>query len=108
MRRIFNIAILAIVGVVSAARAQAIDEYQVKAAFLFNFAKFVDWPAHAFTSASDPIAICVLGANPFGRSLEEAVHGKTVDGRGFAVRQLARMSQSSGCHILYVSGTRKA
>ena len=49
-----------------------IEEYQVKAAFLFNFAKFVEWPAQAFKSADEPIEICVLGPNPFGSSLDKA------------------------------------
>jgi YfiR/HmsC-like len=59
----------------SAAEPQIIDEYQVKAAFLFNFTKFVEWPQQAFKNASDPMSICVLGSNPFGNSLEEAVNG---------------------------------
>src|SRR5207244_10853841 len=68
---------LAIGGLAGAsALGQPVDEYQVKAAFLFNFAKFVEWPPQAFPSASAPFSICVLGQNPFGRSLQEAVEGK--------------------------------
>ena len=81
------------------AGGQVIDEYQVKAAFIYNFAKFVEWPPQTFKSPGDPMSICVLGQNPFGSSLEEAVNGKSVDGRRFAVRQVADMQQAGGCQI---------
>jgi hypothetical protein len=89
------------------ADAQIIDEYQVKAAFLFNFAKFVEWPPKTFKSASDSMLICVLGTNPFGRSLEEAVNGKSIDGRKFAVRQVAEIGQAGGCQILFIATGKK-
>src|SRR5580698_5307341 len=54
-------------------------EYQVKALFLFNFAKYVEWPAAVFTNATAPITIGVLGTDPFGDSLQHAVAGKTVN-----------------------------
>src|SRR5580658_1449232 len=85
------------------AGGQATDEYQVKAAFLFNFAKFVEWPPQTFKSPADSISICVLGPNPFGRSLDEAVDGKTIDGRKFLVRQVAEIEQAGGCHILFIA-----
>ena len=88
--------------------AQAVDEYQVKAAFLYNFAKFVDWPPQSFRSAADPISICVFGVNPFGHSLEDAISGKSVGGRTFTVRPIAKMAQATGnCQILFIAGSRK-
>jgi hypothetical protein len=99
--------LIAAVAMAGGAVAQSIDEYQVKAAFLFNFAKFVEWPSRTFASPADPISICVLGPNPFGHSLEDAVRGKSVDGHGFAVRQIGKMNQAAGCHILFFSGPRK-
>jgi len=88
-------------------RAQAaeagIEEYQVKAAFLFNFAKFVEWPAPAFRSTGAPIEICVLGPNPFGSSLEEAVEGKVVGNRKFAVVEVNDARQAGECQIVFVS-----
>jgi hypothetical protein len=88
-------------------RAQAgeagIEEYQVKAAFLFNFAKFVEWPAQAFKNANEPIEICVLGPNPFGSSLDQAVQGKMVGHRTFVVREVLDAQQASDCHIVFVS-----
>ena len=60
---------------VLAARAgePAFDEYQVKAAFLYNFAKFVEWPPGTFANSNDPIGICIVGQNPFGSTLEDMV-----------------------------------
>ena len=87
------------------AQAPAFDEYQVKAAFLFNFAKFVEWPPDAFTSADEPIGICVLGQNPFGSVLEETVRGKVVANRTFVVRQIPDAQHVSGCHIVFMSAS---
>ena len=84
------------------AEAPAFDEYQVKAAFLYNFAKFVEWPPGAFGSATDPIGICIVGQNPFGPALENMVLGKKVGERAFAVRRLPDTQQAKGCHILFI------
>jgi hypothetical protein len=87
--------------------AQTTGEYQVKAAFLLNFAKFVQWPPQTFKSSGDSISICVLGPNPFGSSLDEAVDGKSIDGRKFAVRQVADVQQAGGCQILFIASSQK-
>ncbi len=87
------------------ARAQEIDEYQVKAAFLYNFAKFVDWPSQTFKTPQDPIVICVLGHNPFGNALKDVIRGKSVDGRAFAFRQVENASGADACQILFVSSS---
>lgn len=79
------------------------DEYQVKAAFVYNFAKFVEWPPEEFKTPKDPILVCVLGHNPFGTSLEDVIRGKTIEGRGFAFRQVANVEQADACQILFVS-----
>ena len=63
------------------ALGQAVDEYQVKAAFLYSFAKFVEWPPDAFKTPKDPILVCVLGHNPFGTSLNDVIRGKSIEGR---------------------------
>jgi hypothetical protein len=89
------------------ARGQMADEYHVKAAFLYNFAKFVEWPSHTFKSATDPIAICVLGKDPFGESLTQAVSGKTVEGRPFVVRPVAGSQQAVGCQVLFISSSER-
>jgi len=90
-----------------AALAVEIDEYQVKAAFLYNFAKFVHWPEHAFVNPTDPIQICVFGHNPFGASLEQTVAGKEFAGRKFVVRSIAEPPEACKCHIVFVSAAEK-
>jgi hypothetical protein len=82
-------------------------EYQVKAAFLYNFAKFVEWPADTFKNANSPINICILGASSIGPILEETVRGKLVEGRALAVRELAGSGLSAGCQILFVSAAEQ-
>src|SRR5271155_5832027 len=87
--------------------AQIVDEYQVKAAFLYNFAKFVEWPPQAFKSATDPIVICVLGQNPFGQALDSAVAGKNVAGRGVVTREVPAALPAGSCQILFISASER-
>jgi hypothetical protein len=87
--------------------AAQVNEYQVKAFFLYNFARYVEWPAQSFKSPTDPIVICILGQNPFGGSLDEAIRGRQVDGRPFAVRQLADVPAPGACHILFVNSPER-
>jgi hypothetical protein len=83
-------------------------QYQVEAVFLFNFAKYVDWPAAAFTNAAAPITIGVLGTDPFGDSLQHVVEGKTINGRSFVIKHLATDAGLSGCQILFISDSEAA
>jgi hypothetical protein len=78
-------------------------EYQLKAGFLYNFAKFIEWPAAAFQKAQTPYSICVLGPDPFGEDLDVAVGEATLQGRRMVVRRLNDVKSASGCHILFVS-----
>jgi hypothetical protein len=106
---VFRLSCTVILGVLlsAGARAQTTDEYRVKAAFLYNFAKFVDWPPRAFKAASDPIVIGVLGKDPFGDALISATAGKTLAGRGFQVREVADPQQAVQCQILFVSSSER-
>jgi hypothetical protein len=74
-------------------------EYQVKAAFLFNFLKFVEWPPAA---SGAPWVIGVLGHDPFGDVLDRTVQGKTVNGHGIEVRRYTRVADVRGCNVLFV------
>jgi hypothetical protein len=96
------VGVAAVVGV-TARTAAAPLEYRVKAGFLYNFAKFIDWPASSFAGPQAPYNICVLGPDPFGEDLDEAVGANTVQGRRIAVRRLADARQAVGCHILFVA-----
>jgi len=96
--------VIALLGAVLVSAAPAeIDEYQVKAAFLYNFARFVEWPVTSFSGPHDPIVICILGQNPFGESLSEAIRGKEFGGRPFAVRLLSDLAPKLRCQILFVN-----
>jgi hypothetical protein len=83
-------------------------EYQVKAAFLFNFAKFVEWPADAFEGPQDPVAICVVGKDPFGESLDSVVRGETVSGRPLVVRRPRNPEEIRECQIIFLARSERA
>jgi hypothetical protein len=85
----------------------ASDEYAIKAAFLYNFAKFVEWPERVFAQPQAPLALCVLGADPFGGELDTVVQGKSVQGRPVVVRRLDGLGAVSRCHILFVSSSER-
>jgi hypothetical protein len=76
-------------------------EYQVKAAFLYNFAKFVEWPAAA-TPPGAPLVVCVFGADPFGPVLEETIRGRAAKGRPIEVRRIEGASHLGGCAMVFV------
>ncbi len=81
-------------------------EYSVKAAFVYNFAQFVEWPATAFESPQSPIVIGVVGEDPFGGALEQVVAGKTAaGGRPFSVKHLTADDDLKACQILFISTT---
>jgi hypothetical protein len=86
---------------------QVADEYHVKAAFLFNFARFVEWPPTAFRNQRDPFTICVLGADPFDGALDETVGGKQVGDRAFRILRIPEAAQASACQILFISSSER-
>jgi hypothetical protein len=86
---------------------EAASEYEVKAAYLFNFLKFVDWPDEAFSDPLAPIVIGVVGENPFGNALPQVVIGKTVRGRDLVIRNYRAGEDLRGAHILFISESEK-
>lgn len=80
------------------------DEHHVKALFLYNFAKFVEWPSE---TPGDAICIAVIGDDSFGDVLDETVAGKKVNGRGFIVRRVKPEEQAPQCQIVFVAATEK-
>lgn len=78
-------------------------EYQIKAAFLYNFAKFVKWPPGAFASPDAPIVIGIIGDNVFGTELERTIHDKTFNNRPFEFREFHSMTEATNCQILFIS-----
>jgi hypothetical protein len=85
----------------------ALSEYQVKAAYLFNFLKFVEWPEDAFTDSLAPIVIGIVGDDPFGSALPQVVIGKTVQGRDLVIRKYHAGENLRGASILFVSASEK-
>jgi hypothetical protein len=85
------------------AQAQPSSEYQIKAIFLFNFAQYVDWAPEAFGEAASPLIVGVLGDDPFGAILDEAVRGEKVNNRPLVVQRFRRVEDVQVCHILFVS-----
>ncbi|MGH9528562.1 MAG: YfiR family protein [Terriglobales bacterium] len=87
----------------STAQQLASTDYQVKAAYLFNFAKFVEWPANTFSSPGSRLEICVLGSSPFGRGLEDSIAGKTVGGRRLLISHRSDPVQARSCQIVFIA-----
>jgi hypothetical protein len=97
-----TMAILALAVLLSSAAelpAQAANEYEVKAAFLYKFASFIEWPPEISSAA---ICIAVLGQDPFGSTLDEVVKGKSIGGRGFLIKRLKGGEDSSVCQIVFI------
>jgi hypothetical protein len=83
------------------------SEYQVKGVFLLNFTKFVEWPAAAFEAPDSPIAICILGDDPFGAALDQILAGEVVNGRKVAVQRLRRAPTPKSCQVLFAGKSEK-
>ncbi len=94
---------------VSTAGAQETDaavEYKIKAAFLLNFAKFINWPEESFTGDEQIFNVCVLGENPFGSALT-AIESRTVGNRKIALHYVDDVQQAGSCHLLFISASEK-
>jgi len=90
------------------AQSPTAGEYQVKAAFLFNFAKFVEWPSSSLPDPSAPLRICILGRDPFGEELRNITKEKTVSGRKLQIDQVVDLRQARTCQILFIASSEKA
>ena len=91
-----------------AVRAEPSPEYLIKAAYLYNFAMFVDWPPDAFATRTSPFVIGILGADRFDRALERTVSGKRIDKRPIVVRRVDAPHELKRCHIVFVSSSDAA
>jgi len=85
------------------AQPLSLSEYEIKAAFLYNFAKFTEWPPETFSGENDSLVIGVLGRDPFGDVLEKVIGGKTIGGRPIAIHRFRYSGFFERCHILFVS-----
>lgn len=94
-------ATLACVSIASTA-GKSPGEYEIKAAFIYNFAKFVQWPSEAFAASNSPLVIGVLGDDPFGSMLDRTIEGKYVNSRRLEVQRYREVRDLRACQILYV------
>ncbi len=85
------------------AQTAPVREYQVKAVFLFNFAQFVRWPPETFPAPQTPLVIGVLGDDPFGPALDEAVRGEQVNNHPLLIQRYHRVEEIRDCQILFIS-----
>jgi hypothetical protein len=95
-------AALALLMIRAADGAETPSEYQVKAVFVFNFSRFVEWPPQAFSTPNQPFAICILGNDPFGSRLDEAVRGEQISQHPLLIRRLRSVHEADDCQILYI------
>jgi hypothetical protein len=77
-------------------------EYRVKAVFLFNFSRFVEWPESAFRAPAAPFVVGVFGYDPFGDELDAVMRGESVDGHPLEVRRVASLAEAEQCQILFI------
>jgi hypothetical protein len=97
--------VLASVAAAQTPAPEPAPEYRVKAAFLFNFAQFVEWPASAFADEKAPLVIGVLGQDPFGPFLDGLVQGEKIGQHPIVVRRLPDDGNPAECHILFAGAT---
>jgi hypothetical protein len=106
--RRMRFALLGLVFLISInARAQLkANASQVQAAYLYNFGKFVKWPASALANQSGSFTICVLDEDPFGATLQSTLVGQTVDGKPVVVKHLTKTQDAAVCHILFIDAAQ--
>ena len=90
-------------GTALAQQAQ-VSEYEVKAAFLYNFAKFLEWPDDSGTDAQDEFVIGILGQDPFGSDIA-VIEGKSVNGKILRIVQSDSPAELNNCRVLFISGS---
>lgn len=88
----------------AASLASAQSEDQVKAAFLFNFVRYVEWPDEVFESDGSKVKICMLDAEEFGSVVTQIVSGKSVGDRKVKVKSIRGLDSARDCHLIYVGG----
>lgn len=87
------------------APAQTANEYQVKAAFLYNFAKFIEWPAEVFSNGQ--LVVGLVGDDPFGGMIDQTISGKNINGRHLTIRRLKWGQNLRECHILFIAASER-
>ncbi|MDD2563617.1 MAG: YfiR family protein [Salinivirgaceae bacterium] len=87
--------------------AQKFTEYEVKAGYIYNFARFVEWPKDSFANETSPIVIGIYGNDRFGEIIRRTIRNSSIEGRSFVIKYYNQPSQIQQCHILFVSELTK-
>jgi hypothetical protein len=102
-------AVIAGYGARSTAQEDSISrEYPLKAAYLYNFGSYVEWPASAFADGQTPLVIGVLDPDPFGSILDQIARQKQIAGRKIVIARFESAEQVKACHIFFVPGSASA
>ena len=99
---ILCVVLFLLVASISRAQGGSADEYEIRAAMLFNLTRYIEWPAAKNDAAHKDFLICLLGSDPLGASLDSLLHNKTVGTRPVVLRHVNSAELASDCHILYV------
>jgi len=102
-----GLACLWLAGGWAAGNGKGVGEYQVKAAFIYNFTQFTDWPASTFSATNAPIVIGIVGEDPFGNIMDEVVRGEVVRGHPLVIKRLRADEDFRSCHVLFISRSEK-
>ncbi len=81
------------------------SEFEVKAAYLFNFGRFVEWPPEAVPSNTTEFPICILGRDPFGKALDSTISGEKIEGREVVARRISAPAEATVCRVLFISAS---
>ena len=81
-------------------------EYLVKAAFIYRFALFVEWPSEAFNEPKSPLRLCILGEDPFGNAIE-TIEGQMIKSHKLSVKLCKTITEAKECHILFISDSER-
>jgi len=91
-----------------AADLPAVEEYQVKSVFLFNFAKFTQWPDSVFSDSQAPLYICIMGEDPFKQAIDITIENEIIRGHTVLIERLDKVENSKSCQILFISSSEKS
>ena len=108
VRRLIIVMVMMALGQASHVWAQDSDqssEYLIKAGYIYNFAKLVEWPASAFAQPDSPIVIGIVGTDPFGPIIDKVLEGKKVNGHPFLIKRLKPTADVKECHILFIGSS---
>ncbi len=104
VRTLFSVACLLSLALTARPAGAEMEEYRVKALFLYNFTQFIEWPIDSFRDATESLTICVVGPTPFETGeLERAIAGKRIDSHPLATRVIREVKEAAGCHMVFVS-----